>query len=99
MTCAAAGQSHSAATCCPSISNRQLAWQQATFPLHAILHPPHIATAPARYAPHLQGWIFDEGALSMQDFLTHFWLRRGEPASLLDNASHWHTMASWYPHR
>jgi hypothetical protein len=35
----------------------------------------------------------------MQDFLTHFWLRRGEPASLLDNASHWHTMASWYPHR
>ncbi|KAL4858057.1 Estrogen sulfotransferase [Chlorella vulgaris] len=47
----------------------------------------------------LQGWIFDEGALSMQDFLTHFWLRRGEPASLLDNASHWHTMASWYPRR
>ncbi|EFN58781.1 hypothetical protein CHLNCDRAFT_59577 [Chlorella variabilis] len=47
----------------------------------------------------LQGWIFDAGAISMHDFLVHFWLRRGDPPSPLFNAGMWNNMASWYPHR
>jgi hypothetical protein len=50
--------------------------------------------------PHwLQGWMFEEGEISMADFLVHFWLRRRAPPSPLFNAGHWDNMASWYPLR
>jgi hypothetical protein len=45
------------------------------------------------------GWFFDYNEISMKDFVTHFCLRRGAAETSIHNASHWHTIASWYPHR
>lgn len=47
----------------------------------------------------LQGWFFDPGTLSMDEFLEQFWLRRGDPPTPMQNAGQWNNMASWFPHR
>jgi len=47
----------------------------------------------------LNGWFFEKDAISIDQFLDEFFLRRGEPQSWLNNASIWHNIASWYPHR
>lgn len=45
------------------------------------------------------GWYFENDEISMDQFLQEFWLQRGEAATPMQNASHWHNLASWYPHR
>ncbi|KAI8462815.1 MAG: P-loop containing nucleoside triphosphate hydrolase protein [Monoraphidium minutum] len=45
------------------------------------------------------GWYFEEDEISLEQFLEEFWLRRGEAETPMQNASHWHNLASWYPHR
>lgn len=58
---------------------------------------PH-AVGPSFYR-FLGGWFFDTKDVSMEEFLHHFWLNRGEPTSLMENASYWHHLASWWPRR
>ena len=45
------------------------------------------------------GWYFENDEISMDQFLEEFWLQRGEAPTPMHNASHWHNVASWYPHR
>lgn len=42
-----------------------------------------------------------EGAdgISLAEFVHHFFTQRGEPRSPMQNASIWHEIASWWPHR
>ncbi|KAI7840353.1 hypothetical protein COHA_005899 [Chlorella ohadii] len=47
----------------------------------------------------LCGWTFDEGEISLDEFVIEFFLKRGAPTSQMENASMLHNMASWYPHR
>lgn len=35
----------------------------------------------------------------MEDFVRSFWLARGEPATDMQNASFFHHVLSWWPHR
>ncbi len=35
----------------------------------------------------------------MDQFLFEFWLARGQAPTPMQNASHWHNLASWWPHR
>lgn len=47
-----------------------------------------------------KGWFFDdENAISVDQFILEFLLRRGAPQTPMQNASIWHNIASWYPHR
>lgn len=47
----------------------------------------------------LEGWFFYSSDIPMDDFIKEFFLARGKPSSIMQNASHWHNMASWYEHR
>lgn len=47
----------------------------------------------------MQGWFFDAGEVTMEQFLQEFWLARGEPSGPMQNASHWHNIVSWFAHR
>ncbi|PRW56116.1 sulfotransferase isoform A [Chlorella sorokiniana] len=44
-------------------------------------------------------WTFDAGDISLDQFVTQFFLKRGAPASRMENAGMLHNMASWYQHR
>ena len=37
-----------------------------------------------------QGWFFQPGEVSLDEFVTDFWLARGIPASRMQNASYFH---------
>lgn len=37
--------------------------------------------------------------VTMEQFVQEFVLQRGEPRTPMQNASFWHNIASWYPHR
>eukprot|EP00281_Chroomonas_sp_CCMP1168_P001157 CAMPEP_0206260546 /NCGR_PEP_ID=MMETSP0047_2-20121206/27154_1 /ASSEMBLY_ACC=CAM_ASM_000192 /TAXON_ID=195065 /ORGANISM="Chroomonas mesostigmatica_cf, Strain CCMP1168" /LENGTH=259 /DNA_ID=CAMNT_0053687651 /DNA_START=53 /DNA_END=828 /DNA_ORIENTATION=- len=46
-----------------------------------------------------EGWFFKPGEVSLEEFVRCFWLARGEPQSELQNASAFHHLLSWWPHR
>ena len=46
-----------------------------------------------------KGWFFQPGEISVEEFVREFWLARGVPQSKLENASYFHHLASWWPHR
>ena len=46
-----------------------------------------------------EGWMFDRGAVSVDEFIQEFILMRGAPSTPMQNASWWHNLISWYPHR
>ncbi|GMH41151.1 hypothetical protein BSKO_09061 [Bryopsis sp. KO-2023] len=45
------------------------------------------------------GWIFDKDAVSVKEFLETLYLSRGPAESIMENASIWDVIVSWYPHR
>jgi hypothetical protein len=45
------------------------------------------------------GWFFEPGAVQLEEFLEEFYLARGAPPTAMQNASHWHNLVSWFPHR
>lgn len=45
------------------------------------------------------GWFFPKDAISIDDFTLEFLARRGLPQSIMQNASYWHNLTSWFPHR
>lgn len=45
------------------------------------------------------GWFFKPGEIDVNSFVRHFMLKRGAPSEKMQNASHWHNLASWYPKR
>lgn len=47
----------------------------------------------------LQGWFFEEGEIQLDQFLQEFVLARGKPTNVMQNASFWDNIASWWPHR
>lgn len=47
----------------------------------------------------LGGWFFKTEDVSIDTFIQEFVLERGAPDTWMENASIWHTIASWYPHR
>lgn len=47
----------------------------------------------------LGGWFFDPADIPLDAFLEEFVLARGEPPTPMQNASYWHNLASWFPHR
>ena len=46
-----------------------------------------------------QGWFFEAGEVSLDEFIRGFWLARGVPASPMQNASYFHHLVSWWQHR
>ena len=46
-----------------------------------------------------QGWYFQPGEISVDDFTRDVWLTWGEPERVTDYASCFHHLASWWPHR
>ena len=51
------------------------------------------------YFNMLQSWFFQPGEVSVEDFVKEMWLTQGEPQRLTDEASYFHHLASWWPHR
>ena len=47
----------------------------------------------------LGGWFFDKSEIDIDTFIEEFVLKRGAPDSVMQNASIWDNIASWYPHR
>ncbi|CAD7704407.1 unnamed protein product, partial [Ostreobium quekettii] len=47
----------------------------------------------------MQSWFFEPGEVSLLEFLEEFVLARGKPVSVMQNASFWDNIASWWPHR
>lgn len=47
----------------------------------------------------LADWVFQSADISMNAFLKEFWLSRGASDDPRQEASMWHFIASWYPHR
>ena len=45
------------------------------------------------------GWFFQPGEVSVEDFVREVWLTQGEPQKLTDYASYFHHLTSWWPHR
>ncbi|GMH38807.1 hypothetical protein BSKO_06705 [Bryopsis sp. KO-2023] len=45
------------------------------------------------------GWLFDKDTLLMEEFLLGFYTALGPAKSILENASTWDIISSWYPHR
>ena len=46
-----------------------------------------------------EGWFFQPGEVSLDEFVRGFWLARGVPSSPLNNASYFHHLLSWWAHR
>ena len=51
------------------------------------------------YFNMLQGWLFQPGEVSVEDYMKEKWLPAGEPQRLTDYASYFHHLTSWWPHR
>ena len=47
----------------------------------------------------LQGWLFQPGEVSVEDFIKEKWLQQGEPQKVTEYASYFHHLTSWWPHR
>ena len=47
----------------------------------------------------LCGWFFQDGEVSLVEFIREFWLANGAPQSKMQNSSYFHHLASWWPHR
>ena len=45
------------------------------------------------------GWFLSPGEVSLEEFVQSYWLVRGAPQSKMDEASYFHHLASWWPHR
>ncbi|EDQ92076.1 uncharacterized protein MONBRDRAFT_22879 [Monosiga brevicollis MX1] len=61
-----------------------------------VRHPEDVALS---FFNFFQGWYFEPGEIDITTFLREFWLKRGEPASRMQNASYHHHLTSWYHHR
>lgn len=65
----------------------------------------HVSRDPADVAvsffKFFEGWFFEAGHVSLDEFVRQFWLGRGRPASddWMTNASAWDHLLSWWPHR
>ena len=46
-----------------------------------------------------QGWLFQPGEISVEDFIREKWLPQGEPQRVTEYASYFHHLTSWWPHR
>ena len=46
-----------------------------------------------------QGWLFQPGEVSVEDFMKEKWLQQGEPQNVTEYASYFHHLTSWWPHR
>ena len=46
-----------------------------------------------------EGWLFEKGSISLDEFVADFVLARGRPSSRLENASWWEHLLSWWPRR
>ena len=47
----------------------------------------------------LCGWVFQPGEVSLEEFTREFWLARGAPQNKMEEASYFHQLTSWWPHR
>ncbi|GMH36013.1 hypothetical protein BSKO_03881 [Bryopsis sp. KO-2023] len=47
----------------------------------------------------LNGWIFEKDVATIDQFLETFYLSRGPAESILQNASYWDIISTWYAHR
>ena len=50
------------------------------------------------YFKMFEGWLFQPGEVSVEDFIRNIWLPQGEPKRS-DLASYFHHLASWWAHR
>jgi hypothetical protein len=46
-----------------------------------------------------EGWFFEPGTVTVEAFVREFWLARGEPDSIMQNASFYHHFLSWWERR
>ena len=46
-----------------------------------------------------EGWLFQPGEVSVEDFIRDIWLPQDEQKRSTDLASYFHHLASWWPHR
>lgn len=46
-----------------------------------------------------ENWFFPSGEVELDEFAEEFWLARGVPASIQNNASYFVHLTSWYKHR
>lgn len=51
------------------------------------------------YYNFFNGWFFEKDTISMDEFVVEFFAARGLPQTSMNNASYWHNLTSWYPHR
>ena len=47
----------------------------------------------------LGDWFFPAGDVALEEFATHFWLARDRPTSIMENASYFVHLISWYERR
>lgn len=45
------------------------------------------------------GWFFPRDAIGLDEFVREFYCQRGEPENWTQNASYWHMLTSWFPHK
>lgn len=57
------------------------------------------ADAAVSFYRFFSGWFFEHGEIDVDTFVREFILKRGAPATKMENASHWHNIVSWYPRR
>ena len=46
-----------------------------------------------------EGWFFEPGEVTIEQFVREFWLARGAPSSPMSNASYWDHLLSWWSKR
>ena len=46
-----------------------------------------------------EGYFFRPGEVTVREFIMEFWLQRGIPATIMQNASYFHHLVSWWEHR
>ena len=61
-----------------------------------VRNPPDVAVS---FFKFFRGWFFAPGEVELDAFVREFWLARGAPESEMQNASAFHHMLSWWPHR
>ncbi|WIA37926.1 hypothetical protein OEZ86_001303 [Tetradesmus obliquus] len=85
-------------------------WQPRLFKTHFWRpHCPHGSKAvvvvrdPEDVAPSMfhyySNWMFDAGTISLDAFTQQFWTQQGPAATAAEEASYFHFLASWWPHR
>ena len=51
------------------------------------------------YFHMFEGWLFQPGEVSAEEYIREEWLPQGEPQKLTEYASYFHHLVSWWPHR